>query len=358
MHTVSKGNIPRLYTLVSISHKAGDSIHTILEKIDKAVHDVYCPLSYRDQDYQQVFLFHKLGGVMVAELAHQIFGLPSIDMTCHHIITCPLTASPKFPTLKEMLLNLRVAFLSDAVPAYSQDDGIYGIQIMIDELKLETRMQWDAKSNTILGLCREHSKHIEMKFLSMTQAVTIQDVLTAKKLHLASEVHASLSPHTTTNWLTSYQATIITVGILAKNPHLYGAQPFMISGMDKTEDVPSQMKLIGTAMNAVSLKSKDIHGILYSIALDGDSRQRLTAVKLTMKTTISANSPLWSILGDLELFNYECGENEETMDIEYKHLLKHLQNTVIHAKCTTINGVVLTSQVLKHHLLSLRIKDE
>ena len=120
----------------------------------------------------------------------------------------------------------------------------------------------------------------------MTQAITIRDVLAAKKLHLASEVHAGLSPHTITNWLISYQATVIAVGILAENPHLYGAQPFVISGMDKTEDVPSQTKLIGMAMKAVSLKSKDIHSILYNIASDRDSRQRLTAVKLTMKTTI------------------------------------------------------------------------
>ena len=141
MHAVSEGNVPHLHTLISVSHKAGDSINTILKKIDKAAHDMYCPLSYKDQDYQQVFLFHKLGGVAVAELTHRIFGLPSIDTTHHHIVTHPLTASPKFPTLKEMLQNLGVTFSSDTVLADPQDDGIYGIQIMIDELKLETRMQ-------------------------------------------------------------------------------------------------------------------------------------------------------------------------------------------------------------------------
>lgn len=269
---MSEGNVPHLHTLISISHKAGDGINTILEKIDKAACDAYHPLSYKDQDYQQVFLFHKLRGVAVAELTHWIFGLPSIDTTCHHIVTCPLTASPKFPTLEEMLQNLRVAFSSDAVPGDSQDNGVYGIQIMIDELELEMRMQWDAKSNTILGLCREHSRHIETQFLSMTQAIAIQDALAIKKLHLASEVCAGLSPHTITNWLTSYQATVTAVGIFTENPHLYGAQPFVISGTDKTEDVPSQMKLIGTAMKAVSLKSKYICGILYSIASDRDSR--------------------------------------------------------------------------------------
>lgn len=194
VHAVSEGNVPRIHTLVSISRKAGDSINTILEKIDKAARDAYRPLSYKEQDYQQVFLFHKLGGVAVAELAHRIFGLPSIDTTRRHIVTRPLTASPQFPTLEEMLQNLEISFSSDAVPVDSQDDGVYGIQIMIDELKLETRMRWDAKSNSILGLCREHSKHIETKFLSMTQAIAIRDALATGKLHLASEVCAVLSP--------------------------------------------------------------------------------------------------------------------------------------------------------------------
>jgi hypothetical protein len=67
---VSEGKVARMHTLVSISRKAGNSIYAILENYNCAVHDIYHPLSYEERDYQQLFLFHKLRGVTVAELAH------------------------------------------------------------------------------------------------------------------------------------------------------------------------------------------------------------------------------------------------------------------------------------------------
>ena len=64
---VSEGNVPWMHTLVAVSWKAGDSIYAILNKYNHVAQDVFQPLSYEECDYQQVFLFHKLGGVTVAE---------------------------------------------------------------------------------------------------------------------------------------------------------------------------------------------------------------------------------------------------------------------------------------------------
>ena len=78
---------------------------------------------------------------------------------------------------------------------------------------------------------------------------------------------------------------------------------------------------------------------------------------LTMISKIAADSQLQANLGDLELFDYRCGSDEETADFEYKHLLKRLRNTLLRMKCTTLDGVVLTTQLLKSHLLELGTKD-
>jgi hypothetical protein len=85
------------------------------------------------------------------------------------------------PTLPEMLDNLNHTF---PTPSGSRSDlethqPMLGIQIMVDELKLETQMRWDARSNNILGVCREHSKEYSLEFQSMDQAGDV---------HLASEV--------------------------------------------------------------------------------------------------------------------------------------------------------------------------
>jgi hypothetical protein len=183
---VSEGNVPRMHTLVSVSRKAGDSIYAILDKYNRAARDVFRPLSYEERDYQQVFLFHKLGGVAVAELAHRAFGLPSIETTRRHIVTKPLIASPKMPTVREMAQNLNQAFppCTGAVVVHRK----CGFQLMVDELKLECRMRWDARTNQILGVCREHSTPYSLEFRSMAQAVALRDGIQAEKVHLASEV--------------------------------------------------------------------------------------------------------------------------------------------------------------------------
>ena len=162
-----------MHTLVSISRKAGDSIYAILDKYHRAAQDVFRPLSYEEQDYQQVFLFHKLGGVAVAELAHHAFGLPSIETTRRHITTRPLIASTKMPTVVEMAQNLNQAFppCTGAVAVRRK----CGFQLMVDELKLESHKHWDARTNQILGICREHSTPYSLEFQSMAQAVALRD---------------------------------------------------------------------------------------------------------------------------------------------------------------------------------------
>jgi hypothetical protein len=144
-------------------------------------------MSYEEQDFQRVFLFHKLGGVAVAELAHRAFGLPSIETTRRHISTEPLVASPKMPTIGEMTHNLHHAF--PLLPSSSTSrPRTGGFQLMADEIKLETRMRWDPRTNMILGVCREHGKTYGLEFRSMAQAFALRDGLHDQKVHLAPEV--------------------------------------------------------------------------------------------------------------------------------------------------------------------------
>jgi hypothetical protein len=59
---------------------------------------------------------------------------------------------------------------------------------MADELKLEARMRWDARTDNILGICREHGKRYALQFRSMAQAIALRDGIQDGDVHLASEV--------------------------------------------------------------------------------------------------------------------------------------------------------------------------
>jgi hypothetical protein len=139
---------------------------------------------------------------------------------------------------------------------------------------------------------------------------------------------------------------------------VYGARPFVISGTCKREDVLSQKLLIERACQALKEKASEIGGRLYSITSDGDSRHQKATAMLTLNSELTLESSLRANLGDLELFNYKCGKDEESADVEYKHVLKHHCNTLIQQKCMTLDGIVLTLQLLKSHLLQQGLKDE
>ena len=114
LFAMAKGDVPRLHSLVTTQLKNGGSIFAVLDKISKACTQVYHPKNYSDADYQQLFLFHKLGGVAVAELAHRTRGLPSIDATRRYIKPQRLTPSPKMPTMIEMTSNLDISYPSSS----------------------------------------------------------------------------------------------------------------------------------------------------------------------------------------------------------------------------------------------------
>lgn len=354
---VGEGKVPRMHSLVSISRKAGDSIYAILEKYDQAVHQVYRPMSYEEQDFQRVFLFHKLGGVAVAELAHRTFGLPSIGTTRRHIVTQPLVASPKMPTIAEMTQNLEHAFPKPEVSAILSTGRCRGgFQMMADEIKTETRMRWDARTNMILGICREHGKTYGLEFKSMAQAFALRDGIANNKVHLATEVSCLHFSHQQSE-LVLYKATVLAVSVFSDDPRLYGARPFVISGTCKREEVPSQT-LLKNACEALSAKSPDICRRLYSLASDGDTKRRRATALLTLISKVMSDSPLHEKLGIMSLFNYLCGKNDLTGDIDYKHILKRLRNTLLRLKCMTLDGVVLTPQLIKAHLLNASMLDE
>jgi hypothetical protein len=134
-------------------------------------------------------------------------------------------------------------------------------------------------------------------------------------------------------------------------PSRYTTRAFVISGTCKREEVIDQQKLLGSACSALVEKSTDIGGRLYCLASDGDSRRRKATIQLTMNRDLDPNSLLYAQLGFLPLFNYHCGADDITMDIDYKHLFKRYRNTLIRLQGTTIGGLVITTQLLKAHLL-------
>ena len=257
-----------------------------------------------------------------------------------------------------MTQNLEYAFPKSevsAIPPTGRCRG--GFQMMANEIKIETRTRWDARINMILGICREHGKTYRLEFKSMAQAFVLRDGIADNKVHLATEVSCLHFSYQQIE-LILYKATVLAISVFSDDPKLYGARPFVISGTCKREEMPSQTLLLKNACEALSAKSPNICRRLYSLASDGDAKRRRATALLTLISEVMPDSPLHEKLGIMSLFNYLCGEDDLTGDIDYKHILKRLRNTLLRLKCMTLDGVVLTPQLIKAHLLNASMLDE
>ncbi|KAJ7601800.1 hypothetical protein DFH06DRAFT_1024845 [Mycena polygramma] len=330
---VGRGDVPRIHSIVANCRKNGDSIFTCIDKIGRAATGSFSNQSYTHDEHQLLYLLLKLGGHAVAEIGHRCFGLPSITTAKRHIATTPLISSPRAPTMQEMCHNLDTAF---PVPHPAPSDGSRGpgFLIMIDEIKVEGRMRWDPRSNMILGICREHSANFELEFKGMEQAEAL---------------HAGLAI-TRYIWLARY-ATVAAISSFSDVPSRNIAHPFIVAPTCKRESADEQRILLEAAVAAAKTKAGRIGGRPYCFSSDGDNKRRLAMILFTFMREVDRNGPLFQKLGDLPLFDYHCGDDDITANIDEKHVMKRLRNTLIRQLASTVNGVVLLQGVIKQHLL-------
>ncbi|KAI0337896.1 hypothetical protein BDW22DRAFT_1487987 [Trametopsis cervina] len=333
--------IPRIHVVLTVARKKGLGVNGLLRQLELARQSLYKPKSYVEEEFHQMALFSRLGGARVAYLAQQSCNLPSQRTTDRHLEVLPLRASPGYPTMQEMETNLSRQFRDDE--NYDEFAGFTEIAVSmpLDEIKIEERLRWDAKTNMILGTGREHgSERVALDFRSLAVADTVLDALIhsdpEEQVHLAKE------------------ATVIAVRVHAQGPRLNYARPFVVSETCKHEAVSKHKSLIRGALNALKqhqLPTTSLQLRVYTIDSDGDSKRRLAAASLTLAHRMSESSPLYEILHRLELFNLYCGEDDLVSNIDYDHIFKRLRNTGLRIKGITIDNIFLTPSIIRQHLL-------
>ena len=98
----------------------------------------------------------------------------------------------------------------------------------------------------------------------------------------------------------------------------------MISGTCKKETGAQHANLIKTILTATE-NQKQRGGVSYHtvcIASDGESKRGEALVRLTMNTTLQADSPIYEQLCPLHFMNYLVGSNDITADKDFKHVFK------------------------------------
>ena len=182
---LSSQRIPRVDHVLRMGFRRGAGIHTILERVKKAAAGTYHPKGFDEEDDLQALLFLRLGGARVADVAHRIFGTPSVKAIRTRTAIPQILASPSFPTHYEIEHNITACF--EGVLEIVGGSTLHGV-LMFDEIAIEKRPRWDDKSNKILGVCREHGRDTSLEFTTEEDLQTLWEELGCGKIHLAHEV--------------------------------------------------------------------------------------------------------------------------------------------------------------------------
>jgi hypothetical protein len=166
------------------------SILSLLTAVDRAALGLYKPKGYTEEEMLRGYLLLKVGGAKVATIANRAFRTsPSVStLRAFHVVD-PLVASPQSPIYQDILSNIKTSFPTDGPFAFSPElVALVGLIWMIDEVKCEELLRYDAATNMILGICREHSSHLSLEFNSLADLEKIYDALEKGEVHRAKEV--------------------------------------------------------------------------------------------------------------------------------------------------------------------------
>ena len=183
---IGSTKVERVERLIKASIAQNCGIRKCLELLDNAAQHVYRTRNYTEEDELRGLLLWRLGGARVADIAHRALGLPSVRTLRRRTLVPCLTPSAGQPTLEDVVSN-KVACTSIIEDAIKASPGRVVHQVlMFDEIKVEERPRWDDKSNNIIRVCREHSKHTSLQYTSKDEVDLLFSQILDEKVHLAT----------------------------------------------------------------------------------------------------------------------------------------------------------------------------
>jgi hypothetical protein len=203
---IASGRVDRVALLVQAGLKHRVGIRTLIQQYSHAAEKLYKPKGYTSEDIMRSIVLLRLGGVCVAQFAHQSLALPSLTTIRRQTVLPALVVSPSAPTIAEVEANIISSCSSfNSVTGacsggtvldlnlWQLSDKIVHQVLMLDELAIEKRVRWDDLHNKFQGTCREHNHRIPLDFTSEKELDILCDAIQNDDVHLATEVCISYS---------------------------------------------------------------------------------------------------------------------------------------------------------------------
>lgn len=305
--TLSQADIPWLCQLLKTALHNGASICTIIRMIKDALERGYQPHTAEVNDL--VLLVYCLSGSNLLYALSKRLALPSLH-TLHtkmsFIKVTPTIGCISVETIKKNTQDVVIAPYLQAGPFIHQ-----GVSFLINEMALEEAAVYLPRANGVSGLCWTHSHLINPTLYNYQSTINIATSLKSGKIHLAKEV------------------TVVDVHIFGED----GLYPLLAAPTCKSENAADMEFVFDTVIDGWWMAGGEWDiGPLWSLATDGDTTRRKAGHRVFLKKWLPIMSPLYGVLSNLPGMNLYTGDEDVTLDFDYKHIIKceHLHPVDIH----------------------------
>ncbi|EIW82636.1 hypothetical protein CONPUDRAFT_42793, partial [Coniophora puteana RWD-64-598 SS2] len=179
-----------------------------------------------------------------------------------------------------------------------------GNSLMIDGLHIAQRPRWHKNTNTIIGLCREHTKGLDLGMNNMDAVLEIARAVQddPQTCHYGRE------------------ATIAVIGPFQRDN--YHPFPVLVSPTCKAEKSDEFSAIISMIIAQWDEFGKPFNGPLWCVCTDGDTTFRGALHRVLMDRTVAVGDELYNKLAPLLGLDLHTGVAYIVIGPDPKHIFK------------------------------------
>ena len=316
MVLMSENNVPRIQQLVAVALKNRRSITYIIEKVSQAIEGVYLARP-SEHDKDLAYLILKMGGPALLGICHRANKLPSAS-----------TAYKVAKSMKRLKtdVTMTIAECFDANIDINSVGNAHAVSLKADETAITSRLRYDCKTDSIQGLCYQHTRTEHTRFSTFEEGQAIENVVKEGDVHIPSD--------------------LLVVGL---NDMTDSAALQVVLAWPSCEknDLEGTIKIYGGISQLFHEKTGNK---LMNFASDGDGNRRIAFTELT-KYEVDKSTLLGELVHKMDFLDLNVGKYEETVSYDPKHLAKRLWTNVISGNIDIKGTNVMKKDILE--LLSL-----
>lgn len=297
---VAEKNIPRIQQVIQTALRGGASLRAIINKIEDAYEGLYHPKGFGSRALDIATLTYRIGGRKLLYALNHGLGLPSLRTLRNHMAFTrvmptigTITASEIRHNIDEVLIKTRSA---------ANRTQLRGVSVLMDEIALNELACHFKHVNKVGAFCWLHSHLVSLVLHTYDVAVDLAMALSNNTVHLGKEM------------------SVVAVSLFGES----GTYPILAAPTCKQETATDMEWIFDTVIKTWKESGEKHVGCIWSFATDGDSTRRAAGYSKFVKNHLPSTSILYGTLSNMPGLNLFTGEDEITLDFDYKHIFKRM----------------------------------